>query len=244
MRHKTQRRKKIFVFLIFGSLVSSLWSQVLVSAEPSAQQQWSFDKDPEGLPPPHWTAGRWGQGDPSRWAVLKYPQASTPPKVLSQQSIDPAPMRLPIILAPRESERDVEVQMRIQCAGGEVYQVGGIALRWDRQERKGYTVGLDVHRQILRCDRWEIVPGGASGGKHQLRRTNLAVVHFPLEIHHWYVLKAEAYGHRITVWLDDKVMFRTFDENGFLLGQSGLWTLGDSILYFDDVSVAHKEPEN
>jgi hypothetical protein len=73
------------------------------------------------------------------------------------------------------------------------------------------------------------------------RRTALNPgVHHDIPLNAWSILKVSVRGRRFQVYVNHRRILQGFDDTFSNSGKVGLWTVGDSVTYFDDFRVYPK----
>jgi hypothetical protein len=190
----------------------------------------NFDAFQPGVIPPGWSVSMTSNGAAPRWEIVKDGTAPTPPYVLAQISADPASnTRSPLAIYEGLKLRDGDVSVRIKPVSGKLGQAGGVVWRF-RDERNYYLAranALENNVSIFRVENGVKIPLGA-GVKHPIPRNS------------WSILKVSIRGDRFQVYLDHRRILEGFDKTFPDPGKVGLWTMADSITYFDDFRVYPK----
>lgn len=189
----------------------------------------NFDAGPVGQVPSGWTVAMTSSGAAPRWVVLKDRNAPTPPYVLAQVSTDPSSSRFPLAIFDGVSSRDADVSVRIKPVSGREGQAGGLV--WRYRDPNNYYLA-----------RANALAGDVTVYKVQNgRRTALlAGAKHPFPVNTWSILKVSARGDRFQVYVDHRRILEGRDNTFTGPGRVGLWTLADSVTYFDDFRVYPK----
>jgi hypothetical protein len=67
-----------------------------------------------------------------------------------------------------------------------------------------------------------------------------AGVHHDIHLNAWSILKVSVRGNRFQVYVNHRRILQAFDDTFTKSGKVGLWTVGDSVTYFDDFRVYPK----
>jgi hypothetical protein len=65
-------------------------------------------------------------------------------------------------------------------------------------------------------------------------------VHHDIEPNIWSILKVSVRGSRFQVYVNHRRILQADDKTFTATGRVGLWTVGDSVTYFDDFRVYPK----
>jgi len=189
----------------------------------------NFDTFALGKTPPGWSVAMTNRGAPPRWEIRRDRTAPTQPYVLAQLSADPAGNRFPMAILDNVNLGDGDVSVRIKPVAGRQDQAGGVVFRY-RDENNYYLARANATQQnvaLLKVENGQRVPL-APAVKHDV----------PLNT--WQILKISVRANRIQVYLDHRRVLQTRDATFRGPGKVGLWTVGDSVTYFDDFRVYPK----
>jgi len=189
----------------------------------------NFDAFLVGKAPPGWTVGMTNKGTAPHWEVLKDLTAPTQPYVLAQTSTDPNNTRFPLATLDGVQLRDADVSVRFKPVSGKLGQAGGVV--WRYLNEKNYYLAranaLDNDVAVYKVENGVRIPL-AAGVKH------------PIPLNAWSILKVSVRGNRFQVYLDHRRILQGQDMTFTGAGKVGLWTLADSVTYFDDFRVYPK----
>jgi hypothetical protein len=208
--------KLLTVFLAFGLVTTAV--RVV-----------NFDSLPLGKTPPGWTVAMTNHGRPPQWEVRRDGSAPTQPYVLAQVAADPVGDRCPLAIWDGFSLQDGEVSVRVKPVSGREVQAGGIVWRY-RDENNYYLArvnALDKNVQVFKVENGRRIPVMA-GVRHDV----------PANM--WSILKVSIRGNRFQVFMDHRRILQGQDNTFTGPGKVGLWTVSDSVTYFDDFRVSPK----
>ena len=188
-----------------------------------------FDTAPLGKMPPGWTAAMTNGGAAPKWEIIRDGSAPTQPYVLAQVSNDPSGNRFPLAIFDGLMLRDSDVSVRMKPVAGHVDQAGGLVFRYRD------------------CNNYYLARANAIDGSVALfkvqdgRRTALNPgVHHDIPLNAWSILKVSVRGRRFQVYVNHRRILQGYDDTFRDSGKVGLWTVGDSVTYFDDFRVYPK----
>lgn len=189
----------------------------------------NFDTAPLGKMPPGWSAAMTNVGAAPKWQILKDGSAPTQPYVFAQVSTDPSGNRFPMAIFDGVSVRDSDVSVRMKPVSGHADQAGGLVFRYHD------------------CNNYYLARANALDGSVNLykvqdgRRSPLNQgVHHDIPLNDWSILKVSVRGNRFQVYVNHRRILEAFDSTFSNAGKVGLWTVGDSVTYFDDFRVYPK----
>ena len=195
----------------------------------SAGRVINFDNAPLGMTPPGWTVAMTNRGGAPRWEIRKDGSAPTQPNVLAQVSDDPTGDRFPLAILDNMSLRDGDVSVRIKPVAGREDQGGGLV--WRYRDANNYYLAranaLENSVALYKVENGRRIPL-APGVKHEIPSNG------------WSILKVSVRGNRFQVYLDHRRILQGWDNTFAAAGQVGLWTVADSVTYFDDFRVYPK----
>ena len=195
----------------------------------SAGRVINFDNAPLGMTPPGWTVAMTNRGGAPRWEIRKDGSAPTQPNVLAQVSDDPTGDRFPLAILDNMSLRDGDVSVRIKPVAGRDNQGGGLV--WRYRDANNYYLAranaLEENVALYKVENGRRIPL-APGVKHEIPSNG------------WSILKVSVRGNRFQVYLDHRRILQGWDNTFAAAGQVGLWTVADSVTYFDDFRVYPK----
>ena len=189
----------------------------------------NFDNAPLGQTPPGWTVAMTNRGSAPRWEIRKDLSAPTQPYVLAQVSDDPTGGRFPLAILDNMSLRDGDVSVRIKPVSGREDQGGGLV--WRYRDANNYYLAtanaLDKNVALYKVENGRQL-ALAPGVKHDILSNG------------WSILKVSVRGNRFQVYLDHRRILQGWDNTFATAGKVGLWTVADSVTYFDDFRVYPK----
>jgi hypothetical protein len=189
----------------------------------------TFDNAQLGRTPPDWTVAMTNHGRPPRWEIVKDMSAATQPYVLAQVSTDPLRDRYPLAIFNDIIFRDGEVSVRLKPVSGREVQAGGLVWRY-RDENNYYLAranALEKNVQVFKVE-------------NGIRKPIMAGVHHEIPTNAWSILKVSARGNRFQVYMDHHRILQGWDNTFMSGGKVGLWTVADSVTYFDDFRISLK----
>jgi hypothetical protein len=206
-------------------LLCAVAALALAEPTPAGSRKITFDEDAVGKPPSGWDFARTGQGAEGNW-IVRGDQETPKNHVLVQESPDPTDYRFPLAVLQDGSFKDVTLSVRARPVSGEVDQ--GFGLVWRYKDANNYYV-TRCNADENNCRIYHVVAGKrVAFQNHNVKVASKA----------WHTLKVEAVGDHFTVWYDDRKVLDAKDETFKDAGRVGLWTKADSVIQFDDFTVA------
>jgi DNA-binding beta-propeller fold protein YncE len=183
-----------------------------------------FEKDEIGKSPTGFAFALTGQGKPGVWIVKKDDQAHG--KVLVQTDADTTDYRFPVAVYDRFSAKDVDVSVRFKALSGRGDQGAGIVWRY-RDQNNYYITRCNALED--NCTIYDVVNG---------RRQAFLNQNVKVASNVWHTLRVEAMADHFVVTFDGKNVLDVKDGTFKDPGKVGLWTKADSVIAFDDFSMA------
>ncbi|HEY1183762.1 MAG TPA: hypothetical protein VGE89_06235 [Bryobacteraceae bacterium] len=189
----------------------------------------TFDRAAVGHAPAGWTVAMTHAGADPRWEVRQDNSAPSPPYVLAQISADRHNDRYPLAIFDGVSLRDCDVSVRIKPVSGLQDQAGGVV--WRYRDPNNYYLAranaVSKNVAIYKVTNGERLPIAT------------AVPH-DIEPNTWNILKVSVRGSRFQVYVNHRRILQADDKTFSGPGRLGLWTVADSVTYFDDFRVYPK----
>src|SRR5712691_10917110 len=186
-----------------------------------------FEKDDVGKPPKGFSFALTGQGRPGVWIVKKDDQAQG--NVLMQTDADTTDYRFPVAVYDDVTAKDVDLSVRFKAISGKGDQGAGLVWRY-RDQNNYYITRCNALED--NCTMYHVVNG---------RRVAFSNQNVKVGSNVWHTLRVEAAGDHFVVTYDGKKVLDARDSTFKDAGKVGLWTKADSVIAFDDFSVAVKE---
>ena len=216
-------------------MIRSSMTIVLLTGFSLSGQTVRFDDGQSGQPPKGWTTGMTHQGGAPKWEILRDPSAPSPANVLAQTSTDSTGGRFPFAVFDGVSLKDGSVSVRFKAVSGNVDQAAGVVWRF-RDAGNYYIVRANalednvVLYKVENGERVSLAPKGMPSKTYGVKRTVGRQV--------WSTLKVDFKGSAFTVSLNGEKIMEVEDKTFSGAGKAGVWTKADSVIYFDDFTVA------
>jgi hypothetical protein len=177
--------------------------------------QWNFDGEEPGTSPQQFDVIL------GNWVVRADPGALSAPNVLAQEAVFREGIHFPRCLAKNIHLADLRMEVKFKPVAGQCDQGGGLMFRF--QDPSNYYVlranALDDFA-LFKCvnnQRWPV--------KRYYVRSD-----------EWQTIMVECRGPFISGYWNDRLLIEVRDET-FGSGSVGLWTISDSVSYFDDLMI-------
>ena len=183
-----------------------------------------FEQDEAGKPPKGFSFALTGQGKPGVWIVRKDDGGHG--NVLVQTDADRTDYRFPVAIYNDVTAKDVDLSVRFKPISGKGDQ--GAGLVWRYRDQNNYY--------ITRCNALEdncTIYHVVNGRRQAFRNQSVKVAS-----NMWHTLRVEVTGDHFVVTYDDRKVLDATDQTFKDAGKVGLWTKADSVIAFDDFSIA------
>jgi hypothetical protein len=189
----------------------------------------NFDTAPLGKMPPGWTVSMTNAGSAPQWQVVKDTSAPTQPYVLAQTSSDPTGNRCPMAILENVSLQNGDVSVRLKPVSGREDRAGGVVWRY-RDANNYYLVRANALTKTVVIYKVE---------RGQRSQVGVEVRH-DIPSNAWSILKVSVRGPKFQVYVNHHRILESWDRTFNGAGKVGLWTVSDSVTYFDDFRVYPK----
>jgi hypothetical protein len=189
----------------------------------------NFDQYVVGKAPPGWTVAMTNWGGPPQWVVQIDKTAPTQPYVLAQVSADTTDNRCPLAVLNDVSLRDGDVSVWLKPVSGREDRAGGLVWRY-RDANNYYLVRANALEKNIALFKVQ------NGTRTQIQNS----VSHDIPSNAWSILKVSVRGNRFQVYVNHRRLLQAWDTTYSSAGKVGLWTLADSVTYFDDFRVDPK----
>ena len=183
-----------------------------------------FEKDDVGKSPKGFSFALTGQGKPGVWIVNKDDQAHR--NVLVQTDADKTDYRFPVAVYDNFASSDVDVSVQFKALSGRGDQGAGIVWRY-RDQNNYYITRCNALED--NCTIYHVING---------RRVAFLNQNVKVASNVWHTLRVEAVADHFVVTYDGKKVLDAKDGTFKDAGKVGLWTKADSVIAFDDFSIA------
>ena len=184
---------------------------------------YTFENDAVGAPPADFEFARTGQGAEGKWTVEL--ERGGKNHVLLQSSADKTDYRFPVAVVKSESLHDVTLTVRARPLEGDVDQ--GFGLVWRYRDVNNYYL-TRCNADEDNCTIYHVIDGSRRAFQNHAVKVATKT---------WHTMKMEARGNHFVVWFDGQKVLDARDDT-FQSGRVGLWTKADSVIEFDDFSIA------
>jgi hypothetical protein len=182
-------------------------------------------KNEVGAPPAGFELLPSGEGKQGQWRVVQDATA-TAGLAIEQAGVEVTEDRFPLAIYKTAPLKNVEISLRLKATGGRIDQGGGVVVRLMSPDNY-YLVQVDALRDRVLLSR---VTNGVS--------EEIVGVDADIASHAWHTLAVRAKDDRISVSFDGNWMFTGYDKALSHAGRIALWTKGDSVTRFDNISIS------
>jgi len=216
----------IVTLTCFGSLwPDSSLGATETETDPRHVRQWTFDSSAPGMLPSSYVVGTLFDSRPAgEWKILITDRAKSGSQVLAQLQPKGTDQTYKLLLMEGTESANLEAEVSYLAVAGKADFGGGLV--WHAtDDRNYYLLRASSVEQKLRLYR---VVKGVQQVVKQIDR--------PLPATGWHTLRIVQRGCEIKAIYDEAVLFRVCDTT-FASGRIGVWTKGDAVTYFDDLSL-------
>ena len=168
-------------------------------------------------------------GGAPQWQIIKDTSAPTQPYVLAQTSSDPTGNRCPMAILENVSLQNGDVSVRLKPVSGREDRAGGVVWRY-RDANNYYLVRANALTKTVVVYKVE---------RGQRSQVGIEVRH-DIPSNAWSILKVSVRGPKFQVYVNHHRILESWDRTFNGAGKVGLWTVSDSVTYFDDFRVYPK----
>ena len=211
-------RRSVFAMALSIALTAAAFAQPKV---------FTFDADAAGKAPAGLTSYATGGGPAGKWVVTEVNDAPSGKYVVVQTDADKTGTRFPVLIADSGEYSDLDVSMKAKSISGKVDQGMGLVFRF-RDPKSYYIVRANALEDNFRL--YRMVNG---------KRLQFAGANVKVPANQWHTIRVVAKGDHITCWFDGKQLIDAHDKT-YTTGKIGLWTKADSVIAFDDLTVAQQ----
>jgi Domain of Unknown Function (DUF1080) len=209
---------------VFPTVLSIVLTALVAFAQPKT---FTFDTDAAGKAPAGFTSYSTGGGPAGKWAVTEMKDAPSGKYVVVQTDADKTDTRFPVLIADIGEYSDLDVSMKAKSISGKVDQGMGLVFRF-RDPKSYYIVRANALEDNFRL--YRMVNG---------KRLQFAGANVKVPANQWHTIRVVAKGDHITCWFDGKQLIDAHDKT-YTTGKIGFWTKADSVIAFDDLTVAQQ----
>jgi hypothetical protein len=185
----------------------------------------NFDADINGQVPAGFTSYASGSGPAGKWVVQEMADAPSGKRVVVQTDANSTGSRYPVLIADKEEYGDVDVSVKGKAISGKGDQGIGLVFRF-RDPQSYYVVRANALEDNFRL--YKMVDG---------RRKEFAGANVKVTSGQWHTLRVVAQGDHLMCYFNGQKLIDTRDAT-YGKGKVGLWTKADSVIAFDDLTVA------
>ena len=168
-----------------------------------------------------------GPQEKGSWIVMSDESAPSKPNVLARLSSNQTGSGYHIAIEPQGAYSDFEASVKFKIISGEQQRAAGLIVRFQDVNHYFVLMADAMNHKFSLCR--------AQTGFQGLVCTQDKDVN--ITIGQWHSIRAEVAGQGIAGYLDDVRLLQRNDQNYLSGGPIGLWTKGDSNVYFDDLKV-------
>jgi hypothetical protein len=168
-----------------------------------------------------------GQQEKGTWVVKSDETAPSKPNILAKLSSNETGSEYQIGIVPEGSYSNFEASVKFKIISKEQQQAAGLIVRFQDVNHYFVLVADAMNHRFSLC----------RAQTDALVCTQDTAV--DITDGQWHTIRAQVAAQGIAGFLDDMRLLQRNDEHYLSGGQIGLWTKGDSNVYFDDLKVVY-----
>lgn len=196
-----------------------------------------FERMDVGSAPPGWVFAQAREAEPPRWVVVRDPASPARGNMLAQVARDRDFRRFPLAIYEGAEIADGRVAVRFKSITGGAAKAAGLVWRY-QDENNYYVVRADARRENIALFKVENGRRRQLGSFGRLSPFDEFSVELDIPDRQWHTLAVSFSGSRFRVQFNDMELFEIEDSTFQQAGRVGLWTMADSVSYFDDFEVS------
>lgn len=224
--HEGRRKRYIIAAIIAAVAVAVALYQAAQSNPYKNSREWNFDSYQENNAPDGFLSTQAGSGEKGMWIVKSDESASSKPNILAQLSSNHTASSYKILVLPDQGYSSFKASVKFKIISGENEQAAGLIFRFQDRNRYFVLIADAVNDRFSLC----------RAEPNQLICTQDVTV--DITTGQWHTITAHVAAQGIAGYLDDELLIQRYDKH-YTSGTVGLWTKGDSVAYFDDLTVDH-----
>jgi hypothetical protein len=219
------RRKRYLIITSFAVVVISIALYNAAQSNPYKNSRtWNFDSYQGKGMPDGFLPLETGSKENGTWVVKPDGSAPSKPYVLAKLSNNETEPNYHILIQTGGAYSNFQTSVKFKIISGEKEQAAGLIIRF--QDSNQYFVLLaDAKKHRFSLCRAQIEGLVCT----QDRNYNITTGQ-------WYTITAQVATSGIVGYLDNNSLLQRYDSH-YMTGQIGLWTKGDSVVYFDDLKI-------
>jgi hypothetical protein len=225
----TPRKKRYIIAAIIGSIaVSFALYNAAISFPYKTTKLWDFDQYQVNSLPDIFSAVQIGTGNPGKWAIVSDPSAPSPPNVLAKISVPRSGSDyslLGISDSPTVGNARVSVMFKL-ISNATNDASAGLVIRLQDSSHYFVLMADSYNSRFSFCR--------ADTGKILCTEDKNA----DIAIGQWHNITADVSTQGVAGYLDGTLLLQRYDAH-YQDGQIGLWTKGDSQVYFDNLQIQY-----
>jgi len=220
------RRKRYVIATIFAVVAIAIALYYAAESNPYKNSRaWNFDSYKANSAPDGFLSNQSDSG--GVWVVQPEETAVSKPNVIAQLSGNGTESDYRILIAEdQQGYTQFKASIKFKIIGGEKEQAAGLIIRFQDTRRYFVLVADAANDRFSLCR--------AEPGKLICTQD----VNVDVTTGEWHTITAHVAAQGIGGYLDDRLLVQRYDQH-YIGGLIGLWTKGDSKVYFDDLSIVY-----
>jgi hypothetical protein len=219
------RRKRYIIATSMAIVAISVALYYAAAANPYKNSKtWNFDSYQENSILDDFLLMQAGIGGKGTWVIKSYDSATSKPNVLTHLSSNNTQPSYSILIVPDQGYTQFKASVKFKIISGEKEQAAGLVFRFQDKNHYFVLVADAINDRFSLC---------------RLETDKLICtqdVKIDVKTDQWYTITAHVAAQGIAGYLDDELLIQRYDKH-YITGTIGLWTRGDSVVYFDDFTI-------
>jgi len=221
--HKGRRKRYIIAASVAVVAISVALYLAAENNPYKNSKAWNFDSHKENSVPDGFLYMQTGSGE-GTWVVTSDDSARSKPNVLAQLSNNYTESNYHMLVIPDRGYNQFKASVKFKIISGEKEQASGLMFRFQDKDRYFVIVADAMNDRFSLCR--------AEPDKLICTQDERA----DIKNGQWYTITVHAAAQGIAGYLDDKRLIQRYDQH-YMRGTVGLWTKGDTQVYFDDLKI-------
>jgi hypothetical protein len=219
----TGRRKRYIIAACIGIVAITVALYSAAQSNPYRNfREWKFDSDKEGKLPDDFLPVDGKSED--AWVIKSHEPTVSGSNLLSKMSSNLTDSDYSVIIVSDRGYSNFKASVKFKIISGEKEQAAGLVFRF--QDRNHYFVLVADSAN----DRFSLCRAEVD------KMICTQDVNVKITKDEWHTISAHVAQQGIAGYLDDKLLVQRYDKH-YSVGTIGLWTKGDSEVYFDDLAI-------
>jgi hypothetical protein len=187
---------------------------------------WDFDSPQDKSTPTEFLFMETAGEERGTWNVRSDESAQSKPNLLAKVSSNETGSGYHILVIPKGVYSNFEASVKFMIISGEKEKAAGLIIRFRDMNHYIVLIADELNHRFSLC---------------RVESENLICtqdVNYNIRIGQWHTITAQVAAQGIAGYLDGKRLLLRYDQH-YITGEIGLWTKGDTEVYFDDLKIKY-----